>query len=220
MVGSIAVVVPLKNELQFARDVARVKREIVEVRADFAGRRELSEQTTKLLSKIAHRSILTIRPQWEGGNFRGDENLRVGMLKSIGEEIEPRFVDVEHKVAHKFKESSFRKIVSWHDFNSTPPFEELLKKYKEMEKLGDIVKIATTAKNAIDIVNVMKLYSRAEKGRLIAFAMGEIGKISRVLSVTDIYGAPFAYSSLGAPVAPGQYGRAELQKILEKLSRD
>ena len=52
------------------------------------------------------------------------------------------------------------------------------------------------------------------KQNLIAFAMGDSGKMSRILCL--YLGAPFTYVSLGKPVAPGQFSLDQIKKILNK----
>jgi len=56
------------------------------------------------------------------------------------------------------------------------------------------------------------LYNKKGKVNLIAFAMGDFGRISRVLSL--YLGSPFTYVSLGKPIAPGQFSVDEIIKII------
>jgi len=47
---------------------------------------------------------------------------------------------------------------------------------------------------------------------LIAFAMEDRGRVSRILSM--YLGSPFTYVSLGKPIAPGQFSVDDVNKII------
>ncbi len=49
---------------------------------------------------------------------------------------------------------------------------------------------------------------------LIAFAMGEMGVLSRVLC-TVVGRAPFTYASVGAALAPGQLSTDQMKSIYD-----
>ena len=126
------------------------------------------------------------------------------------------FVDIElgmtarlaGKLIAEAEGAGCRIIRSYHDFDGTPELETLVSKVREcLEGHADIVKIVTTAIHDDDPAKVLSLYSAPEckglEGRLVAFAMGEKGKNSRMDSLAA--GAPFIYASTGGcPTAPGQ----------------
>ncbi len=105
-------------------------------------------------------------------------------------------------------------IRSCHFFNETPSLETLKETARRCEKYGgDIVKIAVTAISKEDVDRVMSLYGSVQ-GRLIAFAMGEAGKESRLDCLRK--GAPFTYASLteSEATAPGQWPCQEMAKAI------
>lgn len=122
-----------------------------------------------------------------------------------------------------------RVIRSWHDFKGTPGIETLEAKVRECLAGGaDIVKVVTTALSQEDSAKVLSLYSdevsAGLEGRLVAFAMGEAGRQSRVASLG--LGAPFTYACMdGRPTAPGQpeardiymqiYGRVSPLRLID-----
>jgi 3-dehydroquinate dehydratase-1 len=106
-------------------------------------------------------------------------------------------------------------LVSWHDFTKTPSITALVQKYKAMKKISNHIKIVATAKSTKDTVSILSLYKKQGKG-LIAFAMGDFGRISRILCLH--LGAPYTYVSLGKPVAPGQFSLDEI-KSLQSLQK-
>jgi len=103
-------------------------------------------------------------------------------------------------------------LISAHDFKKTPSLTELKKKLNQMSKFSSNVKIVTTAKSTKDSNRILQLYSKKEKINLIAFTMGNPGRISRILSL--YLGSPYTYVSLGKPVAPGQFSLSEVKKII------
>ena len=85
---------------------------------------------------------------------------------------------------------------------------------KQMIKFSKFVKIVTNAKTINDSSNILSLYSNSTNTNLIAFAMGDNGRMSRILCL--YLGAPFTYVSLGKPIAPGQFSLEQVKKILNK----
>ncbi len=81
-----------------------------------------------------------------------------------------------------------------------------------MSKFSNNIKIVTSAKTTDDSTRVLQLYGKKGKINLIAFAMGDAGRISRILSL--YLGSPYTYVSLGKPVAPGQFSVDEVKKII------
>jgi len=70
-------------------------------------------------------------------------------------------------------------------------------------------------KKVEDPAHVLSLYARVSKINLIAFAMGDFGRISRILCL--YLGSPFTYVSLGKAIAPGQFNLTEVKSIVGKL---
>ena len=109
------------------------------------------------------------------------------------------------------KNSKTKILVSWHDFKKTPTLQSLNKKFRNMKKFSDYVKIVTTAKTVNDAAKILSLYNNVSKVNLIAFSMGEEARFTRILSLH--MGSPFTYVSLGKPIAPGQFSLDEIRSI-------
>lgn len=109
-------------------------------------------------------------------------------------------------------------IISYHCFERTPDIVSLRTIVRDCLSRGaDIVKVATAALFPEDPQRVLSLYSdpvaSSLKGRLVAFAMGEAGRQSRLDSLR--LGAPFTYACAdGRPTAPGQPSVSELRMAL------
>jgi 3-dehydroquinate dehydratase type I len=111
-------------------------------------------------------------------------------------------------------------ILSFHDFRKTPPQQELEKMCDRMIQFGvDIVKIVTFARSLEDNLNTLSLipYARKRKQEIVAFCMGEKGRMSRIFA--PMMGAGWAYASLNRNriSAPGQLTVTELKEIWERL---
>ena len=76
-------------------------------------------------------------------------------------------------------------IISHHDFKKTPALKNMLSRALKMRRMGaDIVKIAVNARSHEDTFTVIALAQllQAEKIPHILIAMGEKGKLSRILT--------------------------------------
>ena len=110
------------------------------------------------------------------------------------------------------KKTNTEILVSWHNFKKTPSIPALKKMYKQMRKFSKNIKIVTNAKTHDDSTKILSLYSNSTKTNLVAFAMGDEGRMSRILCL--YLGAPFTYVSLGKPVAPGQFSLDQVKRII------
>lgn len=203
----------IKNNLKQALK----KSDYAEVRFDFLKTEDIP-QTLENIKNDLKKVVCTLRPKSEGGKFEGSEKERVAVLKLISE-YNPFLLDVEFNTIKKNKElakylksTKTRLLISWHDFKKTPKFSELKNKMNQMSKFSNYVKIVTTAKSAKDSTTTLQLYSQNKKNSLIAFAMGDSGRLSRILCL--YLGSPYTYVSLGKPIAPGQFSVDEVKKII------
>ncbi len=101
-------------------------------------------------------------------------------------------------------------LVSWHNFKQTPSISTLKKKLLQMKKFSNNIKIVTMAKSIYDASKILSLYNNNDV-KLIAFSMGDYGRISRLLCL--LLGSPYTYTSLGKPIAPGQFNVDEIKSI-------
>lgn len=193
------------------------KSEYVEVRFDFLKPEQIPfvlEDIKKNLKRI----VCTLRPKTEGGKFEGNEKERISILKLIAE-YNPYLIDVEFStikhnknLAKYLKGTKTRVLISEHDFKKTPRLHYLQNKLNQMRKFSKNIKIVTTAKTIDDATTILELYRKKRNLNLIAFAMGDQGRITRILSL--FLGSPYTYVSLGKPIAPGQFSFDEVKKII------
>ena len=127
--------------------------------------------------------IVTCRPAWEGGEFRGAEEARKRILAdalSLGAE----YVDLEWR-AHfddLIAGTSGRRIVlSAHDYHGLPI--DLDARVHAMRSTGaEVIKIAATLTSLSDCVTLRDLGTRpSQQGGLVLIGMGPYGLATRVL---------------------------------------
>jgi 3-dehydroquinate dehydratase type I len=169
--------------------------------------------------------IVTNRRKEEGGKYKGEERERLIVLqKAI--DLGADYVDVELATERSFLRDLVRYkretqiILSFHDFRKTPSIKELQKLFGHMVRLGaDVVKIVPFARCWEDNLNILSLipFAKERKQKIVAFCMGEKGKISRIFS--PFLGAAWTYASLDKNKlsAPGQLAVRELKDLWEKM---
>ncbi len=172
-----------------------------------------------LVKKYLSRCICTLRPRSEGGKFSGSEKNRISILKLIAE-YNPHLLDIEYntikqnKDLYKYlKNTKTNLLISWHDFSKTPNASFLKTMAKKMRQFSKNIKIVTTANSIKDTLNVLALYKSQKNTNLIAFAMGDYGRMSRILCTQ--LGSPYTYVSLGKPIAPGQFSLNEIKSMFK-----
>jgi 3-dehydroquinate dehydratase type I len=110
-------------------------------------------------------------------------------------------------------------IVSFHDQYKTPSIAELNRILeREVSSGADVCKIVTTATKVEDNLTLLEFIQNAPvRKKPVCFAMGELGKISRLLS--PVFGSFFTFVSLekGSETAPGQMSMQEIKAAYELL---
>ncbi len=211
---SIAEKTPYK--IKQTLKIALKKSDYAEVRFDFLKIEQIPE-ALEVIKKDLNKIVCTLRPKTEGGKFPGNEKERIAILKLIAE-YNPFLLDVEFNTLKRnsslrkyLKSTKTKLLVSWHDFKKTPSSVELKKKMNQMSKFSPNVKIVSTAKSTNDSNRMLELYSKKGRNNLISFAMGDFGRISRILCL--YLGSPYTYVSLGKAIAPGQFSVDEIKNI-------
>jgi 3-dehydroquinate dehydratase-1 len=193
----------------------------VEIRFDFLKLDQL-QPAIDAAKKIKNRAVFTLRSKEQGGKFAGSEQQRVQWLHRLADQ-KPMLLDVEidtlqenEELADLLERQKTPVLVSWHDFEQTPPNDKIADILSEMRIYSNYVKVVTTARNVDDSLRLLDLYDTAMGLHPIFFAMGEAGIISRVMC-TVIGNAPFTYASLDRAVAPGQLTVKQLRKLYDRL---
>jgi len=211
---SIAEKTPKKLKQTLTK--ALKKSDYAEIRFDFLNP-NLVPDVLQQIKKDLRKCVCTLRPIREGGKFSGDEKNRISIIKLIAE-YNPFLLDIEFNTLRKnkmlqryLKSTGTDILVSWHSFKHTPNISVMQKKLSEMKKFSNNIKMVTMAKTISDGSRILSLYNNSMNVYLIAFSMGNFGKMSRLLCL--LLGSPYTYVSLGKPIAPGQFSLDEVKSI-------
>ena len=197
------------EELRRARDAADLA-DIVELRLDFSDTCDVAAALTGRRKPV----VVTCRPDWEGGAFRGIEAERRRILLAAVE-LGAEFVDVEARAAFAEELVRVREgrgiVLSSHVFDGVPA--DLHTRYQKMRATGaEVVKLAVGVGALADTLPLFDLASgvREEGGpsRHVLLAMGDAGVPTRVLAA--VLHNRWTYA--GNAVAPGQLQADRLVK--------
>lgn len=204
-----------------AEPAARTHADAVEFRLDLAesGLDTVAEYDGQLPL------IVTNRVEWEGGESP-DTAERIETLREAVEHPVVGAVDVElaaieecQPVVDRARENDVSVIVSTHDFEETPPREELDRLLERACEHGDVGKLAVTANSRSDVLALLTATHEQERaGNTVAtMAMGEAGRHSR--AVAPLYGSRIGYAPVDPTkaTAPGQYALEELRSLVTAL---
>jgi len=195
--------------------------DLIELRVDYLRNARLA----LLLQDRKKPFIVTNRRKEEGGKYRGEERKRLSVLQEaiyLGAD----YIDVELATQRSLLQGLVRDkrgtqvILSFHDFRRTPSLKELQRISWQMIQLGaDVIKIVPFARSWEDNLSILSLipFARERRQKIVAFCMGEKGKISRIFS--PFFGAAWTYASLNQSrtSAPGQLTVRELKNTWEKM---
>ncbi|WP_121609490.1 type I 3-dehydroquinate dehydratase [Mesobacillus foraminis] len=207
--------------------------DIVEWRADFFDQVEDTEKVEEALTKI--RALLpetplifTFRSAKEGGEKElGQEgyvklNKKVaesGLVDIIDVELFNREEDVKGLVdaAHSNK---VYVIISNHDFEKTPPKEEIIARLCRAQELGaDFPKIAVMPNSANDVLTLLEatlsMNDQYSDRPIITMSMAGKGLISRLAG--ELFGSAVTFGAAKKASAPGQVAVDELRNVLSLL---
>ncbi|HVC27148.1 MAG TPA: type I 3-dehydroquinate dehydratase [Nitrososphaerales archaeon] len=190
--------------------------DLVELRIDKLKRGISPRELEAELSVFAQRAVFTVRSSREGGAFRGGEAQRLELISRLAA-MGPAYLDIELSTAKENKSwveslpGDVERIASWHDFKGTPELKALRSNREEGLEWGSLAKIVTTAKSVDDNLKTLALCAD-DPDRTVSFSMGELGMVSRVVSLH--LGAPLAYASLpDEAVAPGQISISTMRTL-------
>ncbi|MFQ5997231.1 MAG: type I 3-dehydroquinate dehydratase, partial [Dehalococcoidales bacterium] len=105
-------------------------------------------------------------------------------------------------------------LLSFHDVAGTPPLDRMREiVQKQLEAGADICKVVTTAQKFEDNLAILQLITDFPEARVVAFAMGPLGFVSRILC--PLVGGDFVYASIetGKEAASGQITVGDLRKL-------
>jgi len=215
------IAVPLSDK-NFEENLRLCKEEgadIIELRVDLFENKspDFVLECIKRVQGIGLKTILTVRSEKEGGSKVENrlDIFKACVPQSDYTDIELSSQDILPYVKEIVKSSGKKLIISYHNFDLTPPNWILREIFREAKRWSaDIVKIAVKANSYEDTARLLCL-GREEEGEKILIAMGDYGKVSRIAGF--VFGFVITYSFVGSAVAPGQIELKEMVRIRSLL---
>src|SRR6266516_938482 len=191
--------------------------DLFELRLDrFAG---IVDQLENKLPRLRAPLIITARHPQEGGANK----LTLGERRDLLTRFLPHahYVDVELRSASALrslltlaKRKKMRRIISFHNFKSTPPLRVLRAKARAAKTHGaDIFKVATRTDTPVQLARLLDFTAKKEVDLSVsAMGIGKLGAISRVL--LGRAGSALVYGSVGAQTdIEGQLSLKQLRTL-------
>ena len=134
------------------------------------------------------------------------------------------YVDIEYESTLEYRQPlidlaqkhNCKVIISYHNFETTPDIETLNQIIQNSTSMGaDLVKIAVTAHTPADNARIISLY--CYHTNIVAFAMGEVGRVTRI--TTPFVSDKFTFASVDEEniTAPGQLSVSQLEAFFQIL---
>ncbi|MDD6794539.1 MAG: type I 3-dehydroquinate dehydratase [Clostridiaceae bacterium] len=236
--GSPKICVPIvgvnqKEVLEEAKVINTKKSDLVEWRIDYYEDvdkfNKVKETLLELRRILSNKPILiTFRSANEGGQLEISKEDYYMLIKSIlntqiadlvdvelfmGEDVVKELVQIAHN-------NNVKVVMSSHDFDKTPPKEEIINRLRKMQDLNaDLPKIAVMPKNSSDVLSLLcateEMRTKYANRPIITMSMAGIGTISRISG--EIFGSSITFASLKKASAPGQIQVDKLNNILKLL---
>ncbi|MCD6306813.1 MAG: type I 3-dehydroquinate dehydratase [Deltaproteobacteria bacterium] len=218
----ICVSIAARDTAEALNKMARAETlaDVIELRLDLMesfDMKQLVGSTTKPI-------LAAYRTKGQGG--AGNEEA-AGPCLMEAVEAGANFVDVEWGLPPGYREAIMkhpgrpRIVLSNHILDRTPPFAELRRLLEEMTDGGpDLVKIVPRAGKWEDNFQVLKLIplALATHREIIAFCMGPLGRVSRILC--PLMGGYMTFAALdsGEESAPGQIPASDMRRVWRIMS--
>ena len=213
VVGVIASRADLERAVRMRRPP-----DLFELRLDrLAG---MADEVENVLPKLRTPLIITARDPHEGGASKLAAAATAGSARSILESrrLYRRRVTFSPCAAspcsRSAKTKNVRRIISFHDFKSTPSARILAAKAREAKSHGaDIFKVATRTDTPTELGRLLEFITKNRVDvRLAVMGIGRLGAISRVLLARA--GSVLIYASVGAATdVEGQLSLEQLRAL-------
>lgn len=236
--GRPKICVPLvgkstKSLIEEAKALRSLEIDLVEWRVDFFEDSSNVTLVKEALEEIRHvladiPLIFTFRTEREGGEKQLQIVDYFQLNKEIIETNNIDLIDIELFTDKEKRKSLIESahanhlavIVSNHDFDTTPPKDEIIARLCLAEEINaDIAKIAVMPNSAKDVITLLDatetMYRTYAKGPIITMSMGSIGAVSRIAG--EIFGSAVTFAAAEQVSAPGQIAVSELNQILKSL---
>jgi 3-dehydroquinate dehydratase-1 len=211
VVGVIASRADLEGAVRMRRPP-----DLFELRLDrLAG---MADQVESVLPKLRRPLIITVRHPHEGGTRKLRLRQRQDLLARFLDHAD--YMDVElcsasalQSLLKLAEKKNVRRIISLHNFRSTPTARILTTKAREAKSHGaDIFKVATRTDTPMELGRLVEFMTSSRLGLPLAvMGIGKLGAISRVLLARA--GSVLIYATLGPAIVEGQLSLEQLRAL-------
>lgn len=172
--------------------------------------------------------IFTLRIKSEGGARLLDQRLRSRCIDAVLNSGHIDIVDLELSNGREFltplidaaHRHNVSVVLSFHNFEQTPPYDELLGAIRALVEAGaDVAKIACMPQTSQDALRMLQVTAAAREAfpdvPLCTMSMGKLGSITRTAGF--LFGSDMAFAVGQEVSAPGQIPLADARAITEKI---
>ena len=174
--------------------------------------------------------LFTRRSQREGGQPVAISDSQVvalyeavaaaGLVDLLDFEMDSAAGDLE-RVRAVARRHGLALVLSFHDFQQTPPTADLQERFAQAQRLGaDVAKIAVMPQSLQDVHRLLGATLQASQSLtipVISMAMGGLGAVTRVCG--GVFGSALTFAVATAPSAPGQMPIEDVRAALAVLQR-
>lgn|GEM_PF-421162 len=213
-----------------ARHAGASSADIVEWRADFL-QSESASESARIIEEIAlalsgKPLLFTMRSPGEGGSTTLPAPARPAVAEAALASGHVDLVDIEvaqedplfAQLDHDARDMGLLRIGSRH-LDITPSVAWMTDVLLEASERGYIPKLAVMAHTLADAARLLEATAAARAqgllGPMITLAMGEVGRITRI--VAPHFGSSAAFASVGQAAAPGQMPWDATERLLRAL---
>lgn len=217
-----------------AAAVAAMGPHLLEWRVDFYEGIGRTGEVVDLAREIRHTSglplLFTRRSAREGGQAIAiSEDQVVALYLAVCAQGQVDLVDVEMAsdpahlaaVREAARARDVGLVLSFHDFNGTPPQSALVERFLQAQQLGaDVAKVAVMPRSMDDVLALLQATSQASQALpipVISMAMGALGAVTRLCG--GAFGSALTFGMGQGASAPGQLPIADLRAGLQILRR-
>lgn len=210
--------------------------DLIEWRVDWFEHGYDIEMILETLKKIREAAadvpiLFTFRTAQEGGEKR-IENLEYQKInQAVAKSGLADLVDVElfrgdevmRAVVEDAHNNGVKVVASSHEFQITPPKEELVSRLCQMKELGaDIPKVAVMPNSEKDVLTLLgatvEMKNLHPDIPIITMSMKGLGMVSRLAG--EVFGSALSFGAAKKASAPGQIAVEDLRTVLEIIHRN
>ncbi|MEF2782943.1 MAG: type I 3-dehydroquinate dehydratase [Clostridium sp.] len=232
----VPIVGTTKEELlQEVKALQNLSVDIVEWRMDWFKEIEnldaAKEMVKTLREALKDTALLaTFRSKKEGGELEVSTEYYIALNKAIVDSGCADLIDVElftgetevNDIVTYAHEHGVKVIMSNHDFDKTPSYDEILTRLKAMQSLdADIPKIAVMPTCKKDVLTLLQatneMHETYADRPIITMSMAGTGVISRLCG--EVFGSALTFGAAKKASAPGQMNVEDLHTVLTLLHK-